>query len=95
MVTAIELLKVERKKIQEVADQLLSIDGIAEVYSVSGRYDLVSIIRAKDNDTLAEIVTNHTLKIDYILESETLFAFRCYSKHDLERMFSLGFEEEK
>jgi DNA-binding Lrp family transcriptional regulator len=95
MVTAIELLKVDRKKINEVADQLLNIEGIAEVYSVSGRYDLVTIIRAKDNEALADIITRNTLKVDHIQESETLFAFRCYSKHDLERMFSLGFDEQK
>jgi len=94
LVTAIELLKVDRKKINEIADQLLGIKGITEVYSVSGRFDLVTIIRAKDTEALADVVTKHTLKVDGIIDSETLFAFRCYSKHDIESIFSVGFEED-
>jgi DNA-binding Lrp family transcriptional regulator len=64
--------------------------GITEVYSIAGRYDLAVIIRAKDNDQLADIVTHHMLKVEGIITSETLIAFRVYSKHDLEGMFSIG-----
>lgn len=90
MVTAIVLLSVDRKSINTVAEQLAAIDGIAEVYSVSGRYDLAAIIRVKDNDSLAELVTNHMLKVEGIQRSETLIAFRVFSKHDLEQMFAIG-----
>jgi DNA-binding Lrp family transcriptional regulator len=65
-------------------------EGITEVYSVAGRYDLTVIIRVKDNDQLAELVTNHMLKVEGILKSETLVAFRVHSRHDLESMFSIG-----
>ena len=90
MVTAIVLLSVDRKSVNTVAEQLAAIDGIAEVYSVSGRYDLAAIIRVKDNDSLAELVTNHMLKVEGIQRSETLIAFRVFSKHDLEQMFAIG-----
>ncbi|MEJ2055733.1 MAG: Lrp/AsnC ligand binding domain-containing protein [Calditrichaceae bacterium] len=93
MVTAITVLRVERNKINEIAGQLSDMDGITEVYSVSGRFDLIAIMRTKDNELLSDLVTNHMLKIDGILESETMLAFRSYSKHDLERMFSIGIEE--
>lgn len=90
MTTAIVNLKVDRKKINDVATSLADKKGITEVYSVSGRFDLVAIIRVDDTDKIAKIVTEDLLKIDGILDSETSIAFRCYSKHDLEKMFSIG-----
>jgi len=93
MVTAIVLSDVERGKIGEVAEELADIQGISEVYSVSGRYDLAAIIRVKTNEELADLVTKHMLKVDGIQNTETMVAFRVYSRHDLDRMFSIGFEE--
>ncbi|MCX7919840.1 MAG: Lrp/AsnC ligand binding domain-containing protein [bacterium] len=90
MVTAIVLLNIQRDSINTVAEKLAEMSGITEVYSVAGEYDLVAIIRVKDNESLAELVTNKMLKVDGILKSETLIAFRVYSKHDLERMFTIG-----
>jgi len=93
MVTAIILVNVERSKINEVAENLAEIAGISEVYSVSGRYDLVAIARVKSNDDLADLVTRHLLKIDHIVKTESLLAFRAVSRHDLDAIFSLGFSE--
>lgn len=92
MVTAIVLLNVERDRINEVAEQLADMDSISEVYSVAGRFDLVAIVRARTNEELAELVTNHMLRVPEILNSETLIAFRAFSRHDLETMFSLGMD---
>lgn len=92
MVTAIVLLNVERTKVNDVADTLAEMKGISEVYSVAGRYDLAAIVRVHDNEALAEIVTRHMLTIAGITHSETLIAFRAFSRHDLERMFSIGME---
>ena len=90
MVSAVILLKVERGKINAVAGSLAGIEGVTEVYSVGGRFDLVAIIRVKHNDALAELVTNQMLLVDGITDSETLIAFRVFSRHDLESMFSIG-----
>ncbi len=90
MVSSIILLTVGRGKINQVAGELASMDGVSEVYSVGGRYDLVAIIRVKDNETLAELVTNRMLLVEGITNSETLIAFRVFSRHDLESMFSIG-----
>ncbi len=90
MITSLVLLNVARDKVNAVAETLADMDGITEVYSVAGRYDLAVIIRVKDNDQLAELVTNHMLKVEGILKSETLVAFRVHSRHDLESMFSIG-----
>ena len=90
MVSAVVLLNAERGKINEVAAMLAEMEGVSEVYSVGGRYDLVAVIRVKENDDLAELVTNHMLKVEGIADSETLIAFRVFSRHDLESMFSVG-----
>lgn len=93
MVTAIILLKVSRGLINEIAEDLAGMPGISEVFSVSGRYDLIAVARLKNNEELAGLVTGRMLKIEGILDSETMLAFRAYSKHDLEGMFSVGFDE--
>jgi len=93
MVTAVVLINVERAQVNEVAEALLELKGISEVYSVGGRYDLVAVIRASDNEQLAALVTREMLKLKGISKTETLIAFRAYSRHDLESMFSVGMEE--
>lgn len=92
MVSAIVLLTVERDKINKVADAIADIEGISEVYSVAGRYDLAAIARVKNNEDLARVVTERIRKVAGIMSSETLIAFQVYSRHDLERMFSIGMQ---
>ena len=91
MVNAIVLLTVERGRIGEVAEQLAGLPGVSEVYSVAGSVDLVAIVRVKSNDELADVVTNQMQRIEGIESTETLIAFRAYSRVDLEGVFSLGF----
>lgn len=95
MVTAIVLLTVERDKVNAVAQQLTEMEGVTEVHSVAGRYDLAVIIRVKDNEHLADLVTNHIRQVKGIEKSETLIAFQVYSRYELERAFSIGMEEMK
>lgn len=92
MVTSIVLLKVERGKVNDVAEKLAGINGISEVYSVGGQFDLVAVIRVRSNEDLAEMVTRQMALLEGIESTETLIAFRAYSRHDLEAMFSVGFE---
>ena len=90
MVTAIVLIEAARGRINEVAEQLAEQKGISEVYSVSGRYDLVAIIRVRSNDALADLVAGKITQIPEIRRTETMLAFRTYSPHDLESMFGIG-----
>ncbi len=92
MVTAFVLINARRDKIQETAEAIDSLEGVSEVYSIAGRYDLIAVIRVDSNEKLAELVTGSMLKMEGIEKSETLIAFRAYSKYDLERMFSIGLE---
>lgn len=90
MVTSIILINAERNQINEIAEQLQGIQGVSEVYSVSGKYDLVAIVRVKTTDDLASLVTKEMIKIQGITKTETMLAFQAFSRHDLESMFALG-----
>jgi DNA-binding Lrp family transcriptional regulator len=94
MVTAIVLIIASRDKINETAEKLVELEGVSEVYSVAGPYDLAAIIRVRENQQLADLVTGEMLKLDGIEDTTTLIAFKAYSRHDLERLFSIGLEEE-
>lgn len=92
MVTAIVLIEAKRDKIPETVESLVDMNGVTEVYSVAGQYDIVAIIRVKENEQLADLVTRQMLKLDGIEHTNTLVAFEAFSRHDLERMFSIGIE---
>ncbi len=94
-VIALVLVTVERSKIEEVAQRLLALDGVSEVFSVAGRYDLVAVLRTQTNEQIANLVTSRILDIPHITRTETLMAFKAYSRDDLGAMFSIGNEEVK
>src|SRR5690606_34898125 len=93
MVTTIVLINTDHGHINDVAEKLVELDGVSEVYSVGGRYDLVAVIRVRTNEEMADLVTRQMLQLEHIAKTETLIAFKAYSQHDLERMFSLGMDE--
>ncbi|MBW7865222.1 MAG: Lrp/AsnC family transcriptional regulator [Candidatus Hydrogenedens sp.] len=93
MITAFVLAKVRRDAINETAEALLDVPGVSEVYSVAGPWDLAIVIRVRENEALADVVTGHLLKVGGITDSTTLIGFRAYSRHDLDRLFTVGFEE--
>lgn len=92
MVSAVVLMKIVRGAVSEVAQRLTELEGVREVYSVAGRYDLVALLRVADNAAMADLVTDKIRAIPNIENTETLLAFRTYSRHDMEAMFSIGFE---
>jgi DNA-binding Lrp family transcriptional regulator len=91
MVTAIILFDIKRGCVDRVGEWLAGLPGITEVYSVGGRIDLVAIARLKDNEALSELVNQTLAKSDEIERTESLIAFKLFSQHDLEAMFSIGF----
>ena len=90
MVTAFVLVKAHRRAVNETAEALLLIDGVAEVHSVAGEHDLVAVVRIKTPEELADIVTNRMLKLEGIEGTTTLVAFKTISKFDLEKIFCGG-----
>ncbi|MGC1380149.1 MAG: Lrp/AsnC ligand binding domain-containing protein [Candidatus Baltobacteraceae bacterium] len=90
MVTAFVLMDVERSRLRSIADDLLAIDGIVEVYSVAGPYDLVAVARVRKHEELNDIVTEHVAALDGILATQTLIAFRSFAKKDLGLLWDIG-----
>lgn len=89
MVTAIVLINVEPARSAAIAATLSSMAGVSEVYSVAGTYDLVAIVRVSENEKLADLVGQQIRELAGITRTETLIAFRAYSRYDLESLFSL------
>lgn len=94
MITAIVLIQTERGATPDVAQQLLDISEVSEVYSVAGEYDLVAILRVKQYSDMAEVVPGKLQRLQGIERTETLMAFQCFSRHDLDRLFAIGMEED-
>ncbi len=94
MVTAIVLVNCEVDQTPEAAQALADLDGVSEVYSVAGDYDLVAVVRVAHHDDLATVVTERVRKVAGVAATRTLIAFRTYSRHDLESMFSVGFGDD-
>lgn len=90
MITAIVLINADTDRIPEVAESLANIDGVSEVFSVTGEFDIVAIVRVREHDDLAQVIPGRVNKVDGVRSTETHIAFRTYSKHDLEAAFSLG-----
>ena len=89
MVTFIVLINVKRGTVVTTAEQLVDLDCVSEVYSVTGQYDLVALVRTHSNDEVAQLVTSQLSAIEGIEKTDTMLAFDTYSKHDLEAMFSI------
>ena len=90
MTTAIVLFRVERTMLQKIGEQLAGIEGITEVYSVGGKYDFIGILRVPNNDALADLVADQIAKVEGIIRTETMVAFRTFSRYDLASMFEIG-----
>ncbi|RCG28284.1 Lrp/AsnC family transcriptional regulator [Sphaerisporangium album] len=93
MITAIVHIKAEVDRIPEVAETIAELDGVSEVYSITGDYDLVAMVRVPHYDEVAEVIPGRINKVAGVLATETHLAFRTYSKHDLDAAFSIGFTE--
>ena len=92
MISAIVLINAEVDRIPEVAAAIAELNGVSEVYSVTGDVDLVAIVRVRHHEELADVIADRLNKVSGILGTQTHIAFRTYSKHDLEAAFSLGLD---
>lgn len=90
MLTALVLMSVERDAVNETAQQLLAIPGVAEVYSVTGDWDLVAVLRLSQYEDLATVVTERMTALKGIRRTQTMMAFKAYSREDLEQAWDLG-----
>ena len=89
MVTAIVLIKAETNRIPDLADKIAGMAGVSDVFSVAGRHDLVAIVRVSKNEELADVISDKMRLLKGIVETETMIAFRAYSRQELEAGFEL------
>jgi DNA-binding Lrp family transcriptional regulator len=94
MVTTIVLAVCDIRRIPETAQAVADLQEVSEVYSVAGDYDLVIMVRVRNHDDLARVVSEGIAKVPGIERTQTLVAFKVYSRHDVEALFSVGFERE-
>lgn len=92
MITALVLMNVQREQINATAQALLGIAGVAEVYSVTGEYDLVAVLHLPRYEDLAEVVTGQMVALHGITRTQTMMAFKAYSREDLEQAWDIGVE---
>jgi len=87
---AVVLIEAERSAIRTLGGELAAIDGVAEAYSVTGEWDFVAIVRVREHERLASVVTNAIAQLAGVVRTQTMVAFEAFSRHDLEAMFSVG-----
>jgi DNA-binding Lrp family transcriptional regulator len=92
MITAIVFVKADVARIPEVAENIAALEGVSEVYSVTGQIDLITLVRVRRHEDVAAVVADQLNKVPGVNSTETHIAFRAYSQHDLESAFSLGLD---
>ena len=95
MVTAIVLIQAQRERIAETAAALAEVKYVGEVYSVTGDWDIVALLRLPDYAYLDEVVTGSLRKMDGIMKTQTMLAFRAYSPELLDQGFGVGVSEKE
>ncbi|MGH2702430.1 MAG: Lrp/AsnC family transcriptional regulator [Actinomycetota bacterium] len=94
MVTTVVLATCDIHQVPETAQAIADIEEVSEVYSVAGDFDLVIMVRTRQHEDLARVVTERIARVPGIKRTQTLVAFKVYSHHDVEALFSVGFEDE-
>lgn len=90
MITAIVFIKADVSQIPRVGQQIADLDGVSEVYSVTGKIDLIALVRVRTVDDVAQVVADRLNKVPGVRSTQTHIAFQTYSTLDLEAAFSLG-----
>lgn len=92
MITSIVLIRTSTDRIPEIAEQIAALEGVSEVYSVTGAHDLIAMVRVARHDDLADVIPGRISKVPGVVSTETHIAFRTYSQHDLESAFAIGLD---
>lgn len=90
MTHAIVLIEAERSAMEDLGGRLADVEGVAEAYSVTGEWDFVAVIRVREQQQLAPLITGRLAQLDGIRRTHTMVAFEVFSQHDLEALFSVG-----
>lgn len=78
MKAAFVLVRCELGRIEEVANGLMEIEGVSEVHSITGPWDLLVKLYAPDYEAFSDVIPGRVQKLAGIRETETLLAFRAF-----------------
>lgn len=84
MISAVVLIEAEPGRVAELAEALVELDDVSEVYSVTGEYDLVVMVRVRRHEDLAQVVTENIARHDGIRRTHSMVAFRAYRDADFD-----------
>jgi DNA-binding Lrp family transcriptional regulator len=87
---AIVLIQATREALGTLGGELADLEGVAEAYSVTGEWDFAAVLRLREPEQLAQVVTGQISQLAGVARTHTMVAFEVYSKHDLEALFSVG-----
>ncbi|AKE90417.1 MULTISPECIES: Lrp/AsnC family transcriptional regulator [Rhodococcus] len=90
MIHAIVLIHADAHRIPETAQAVADLAGVDKVYSCAGDIDLIALLRVRDHEEIAEVVTRGINKLDGVTRTATHIAFQSYSSADVEAGFSIG-----
>jgi DNA-binding Lrp family transcriptional regulator len=93
VITAVVMITTDSDRIPEAARTIADLEGVSEVYSVTGEVDLIAIVRVRRHEELADVIADRLSKSPGVLSTQTYIAFQTYSRHDLEEAFSLGLDD--
>ena len=93
MVTAIVLIRADVARIPETGAAIAQIPQVTEVYSVTGDFDLVALVRVRAHEELADVIPGALNRVPGVTHTETHIAFRTYSRHDLEAAVAIGYPD--
>ena len=91
MITAIVFVSTEPAQISQAAQEIADLDGVSEVYSVTGQHDLIVMVRVRTHDDIARVVADQINHVAGVTATDTQIAFQAFSNHDLDAAFDLGF----
>ena len=83
MLTAFVLVDADPAFIAGLGRALAALDGVTEVYSVTGDEDLIAVLRVADHEQIARVVTEEIAALDGVLRTRTMIAFRQYDPADI------------
>lgn len=90
MADAIVLITTESDMVSEAAKRIVELDGVQDVYSVAGDVDLVAVVSTGHFEDLTGVIPDGIAKVDGVVGTQTLMAFRAYSREDEQAAFDLG-----
>ncbi len=78
MKAAFVLVKCELGRLEEVANALMEIEGVSEVHSITGTYDLIVKLYAATYDDFGDLIPDRLQKVAGIRDTTTMLAFRAF-----------------